>query len=443
MKKKLEIGLIGNPCAGSLSPLLHSVLAKACGISLCYHLWETPEEELRPLVLSMAKQDLAGMNVTIPYKGKVLPTLAGASPLARTLGAANTLIKTSKGFYGANTDVYGFVSFLKHRGISLAGRDCLLLGSGGAAKAVAYAMASDGARIFVWSRNEEKQREFLDHMNGLFPGSFAYCGDSELVGRFYSMMVNTIPLAAEYENVLLYDRIRASLWVDINYSVSGTPLEELATERGIAFADGKEMLFYQGLRSFEIWNDRLFEKEEAEALLNEFLSRAKRKIVLVGFMGTGKSTVSCLLEKMAGFERVSTDLKLETDSGMSISRLFAEKGESYFRGLESAALADILAAESPCSVDCGGGIVLREENRTRIGASGALTVWLDCDEAVLLERLRGDRVRPLLAGKSDEEIIALIRGRREYYRQVADFTVDASRDPLITAKEIMKKWSES
>lgn len=149
MQKQLEIGLIGNPCAGSLSPLLHSVLAESCGIRLNYHLWETEEEGLGQLLRAPGLDGLKGMNVTIPYKKTVMPYLTAGSPLARTLGAANTLVRTTQGLYGANTDVYGFKEFLRRRGIVLSGRDCLLLGAGGAAKAAAYAMASEGARIFL------------------------------------------------------------------------------------------------------------------------------------------------------------------------------------------------------------------------------------------------------------------------------------------------------
>lgn len=441
MQNKLEIGLIGNPCAGSLSPLLHNVLAKSLGIPLSYHLWEPAAEELPELLDSLPGRSLTGVNVTIPYKASVMASLKAASPLGKTLGAVNTLVNTPEGLFGANTDVYGFTQFLRSRGISLSGRCCLLLGAGGAAKAVAYAMASEGATVYVWNRNSDRGREFVAYMNGLFPGVFLCCGDDELSTRYYSLLVNTIPLRSEYENILLYDRISASLWVDINYSASGTPLGDLAAERGIAFADGKEMLFFQGLRSFEIWNGLSFGNRQKAELLETFLACSNRKIVLIGFMGSGKSTVSAQLAVMAGFERVSTDVELETRQKKSVAAIFAEKGEDFFRDAEQEVLAETLASDGPLLIDTGGGVIEREANRRAIQASGALVVWLDSDNEKLLERLNGQTARPLLVNKTEEERVALLERRRPLYEEIAHVKLDAAEEPLDLAKEIMKRWS--
>lgn len=232
------------------------------------------------------------------------------------------------------------------------------------------------------------------------------------------------------------------MWVDINYSVTGTPLGELCAEHGLAFADGKEMLFFQGLRSFEIWNNLFFTNREKEALLETFLRKSKRNIVLVGFMGSGKSTLSVQLEQMAGFKCHSTDLMLESKLGKSISRIFSEEGERFFRDEEQRILSLALGAGGPCVIDTGGGAVERDENRFAIQASGAFVVWLDADSEKLLERLKGSTSRPLLAGRTEEEVIALIERRRPLYRDVAHIRLDATDDPLYLAKEIMKQWSE-
>ncbi|GIO15598.1 shikimate kinase [Cohnella xylanilytica] len=163
-------------------------------------------------------------------------------------------------------------------------------------------------------------------------------------------------------------------------------------------------------------------------------------IVIVGFMGTGKSTVSRLLAERLGWSRIDTDEEIVRRAGKSIPDIFAEDGETAFRDLESRALADVLSG-SRLVVATGGGAVLREENRRRMLARGWV-VALTADKRSLLARVAagGDAAgRPLLAGDAEARIDALLATRRRAY-DFAHATVDTSRLAPEDVAELLLRW---
>ncbi|MFC4778406.1 shikimate kinase [Paenibacillus sp. GCM10023252] len=156
------------------------------------------------------------------------------------------------------------------------------------------------------------------------------------------------------------------------------------------------------------------------------------KIVLVGFMGTGKSTVSRLLADQLGWQRVDVDEEIEQLQGESVRELFASKGEAEFRRIESAALAGILAAPEQAVIATGGGAVLREDNRERMLQSG-FVVALTCDSEQIMTRVQADQSRPLLQGDPKGNVIRLLQERKDAY-QFAHYTVDTT---LLSAEEVV------
>lgn len=138
-----------------------------------------------------------------------------------------------------------------------------------------------------------------------------------------------------------------------------------------------------------------------------------RNIVLVGFMGTGKTSVGRILAKRLGWTFVDSDHVIEVKAGQTIPLIFAERGEAAFRELETEALRELMAGEKQV-VSTGGGAVLKEENR-RLMLEGGLVAALLAEEAVIVERVRGDRNRPLLQGDVAERVRTLMAARREAY----------------------------
>ncbi|MWC26769.1 shikimate kinase [Paenibacillus sp. MMS18-CY102] len=138
------------------------------------------------------------------------------------------------------------------------------------------------------------------------------------------------------------------------------------------------------------------------------------KIVLVGFMGTGKSTVSRLLAEQLGWRRIDSDEEIVRVTGKAIKDLFAEGGEAHFRNIESETLCAILQAGTPAVIATGGGAVLREENRSAM-LSQSLVVALKADESHIVERVSSDTSRPLLQGDTAANVRRLLDERRTAY----------------------------
>ncbi len=152
------------------------------------------------------------------------------------------------------------------------------------------------------------------------------------------------------------------------------------------------------------------------------------RILLIGMMGAGKSTVGRLLAERLACAYLDSDAQVEAATGQTVAELFETVGERGFREAESAALADALSGQGPVVVSVAGGAVLDPENRTRIREAGTV-VWLRADPATLAHRLGEGSGRPLLAGDPAGELARLDRERRPFYAELADVVVDVDGLP--------------
>ena len=159
-------------------------------------------------------------------------------------------------------------------------------------------------------------------------------------------------------------------------------------------------------------------------------------LFLIGFMGTGKTAVSEALSKQTGIPVMDTDEEIRLQDGMEITEIFAQKGESYFRDLETQLLKDLQDKE-PRIISCGGGMPLRPQNAALMRQSGTI-FWLTASPETVYERLKNDHTRPLLAGRNNPEGIAqLMEKRREAYEAASDVRVRTDgRTPGEIAAEI-------
>lgn len=151
--------------------------------------------------------------------------------------------------------------------------------------------------------------------------------------------------------------------------------------------------------------------------------RDDQHVVLVGLMGTGKSTVARSLGERLHRPVLDTDAVVEERSGRSVRELFAELGEPAFRDLETEVLRDVLSSPTPSIIAAAGGVVVREQNRDLLRASGARVVWLCADPATLVDRVRGAGHRPLLDDDPAGTLQRMAEQRAPWYREVADAIV--------------------
>jgi len=149
-------------------------------------------------------------------------------------------------------------------------------------------------------------------------------------------------------------------------------------------------------------------------------------IYLIGFMGAGKTAVAVALKRETGFPVIDMDAEIENRASKSITQIFAQDGETYFRELETKLLYD-LEARDHCVVSCGGGVVLREENRAIMHRSG-ITVLLTAHPETILERVRDTHSRPLLEGrKTVEDIKLMLQERMPSYEKAANVIVPTDK----------------
>lgn len=159
-----------------------------------------------------------------------------------------------------------------------------------------------------------------------------------------------------------------------------------------------------------------------------------KNLVLIGFMGTGKTEVGRLLAESLNRRLIDTDQMIVEREGHSIKNIFASRGETYFRQKEQEVVRE-LSSRKGLVIATGGGIVLNANNVKLLRESGYV-VWLDADEETLANRLSGDTERPLLAGGADQ--LALYREREALYREAAHIRIDTTeKAPLVVANEII------
>jgi shikimate dehydrogenase len=279
----VKLGLIGYPVGHSLSPALHAAALAALGVAGEYRALSVPPGELPTAVRGLHAAGYRGVNVTVPHKQAVLALLDAVTADAREIGAVNTIVVAPDGrLLGANTDWSGFAADLDELGLSVRGRRVAVLGAGGAARAVVYALARAGARVAVYSRDVTRAQSLVGGLRAALGGaelSAHALGDLAGVDAFDLVVNATSAGMAPQTDVspwpegLPYPR-SAALY-DLVYAPAVTRLMEQADAAGAPAYNGLGMLVQQAARSSELWTGRTppLEAMRAAAALPPRLSR--------------------------------------------------------------------------------------------------------------------------------------------------------------------------
>lgn len=255
------VGLIGDPVAHSVSPALHDAAFAARGLPQRYALWPTPAAELAVRVASLRAPGMLGANVTIPHKSAVLPLLDEVDALAEAVGAVNTIVRLPDGrLRGLNTDVGGFGRALDVAGYNSAGRVAVLLGAGGAARAVAYQLLHGGASgLVIVNRTLERAEALLgDVLTGVDGEPYLRAlapHDADLAAELVSagLLVNATSVGLHGAELPIDASLLSSRLLVVDLIYGRTPLLEAAEQRGARTQDGLEMLVQQGALAWEAW----------------------------------------------------------------------------------------------------------------------------------------------------------------------------------------------
>ncbi len=258
--EKKIYGLIGYPVKHSLSPLMHNAAFMALGIPAEYRLFPLQPNELENFLKNFEKNNIFGLNVTVPYKEKVIPFLDKLSKETRLIGAVNTIKASRNKLYGFNTDGQGF---LKHLTCDLKfnpkGKTIALIGAGGAAKGIlVYLSKENPKRISLYDIDKAKAQALLKHKRENFKNvDFRLVNSvAELNINDADLLINATPIGMKDADPCLVDEkyIHKNLLVyDLIYNPKETKLLRLARKKGAKVSNGLGMLLYQGALSFEIW----------------------------------------------------------------------------------------------------------------------------------------------------------------------------------------------
>lgn len=268
-------GLIGNPVEHTLSPVIHNTLAQRFGHNLVYVPFPVEPGRLGEAVAGASALKLLGLNVTVPYKGEVIPFLREVDALAAAIGAVNTLVTVPGGFKGYNTDMEGLYRAMMTEDIQITDEEIILLGAGGASRAVAYLCAVKGAKkVYLLNRTEEKAQKVAEEVNRsvkrqvIFPMALSDFG-SLPDRKFLAIQGPSVGLAPYVDDVVIddakfYEKVHTGF--DLIYSPWETKFMKLVKENGGHAYNGLKMLLYQGIIAYELWNKVKVSKEDADVI---------------------------------------------------------------------------------------------------------------------------------------------------------------------------------
>lgn len=280
------IGLFGHPVGHSLSPHFMNFAIERLGINARYLAFDVEENNLREALEGVRALGFIGINVTIPLKAAVIQHMDRIEEDAGQIGAVNCIYREGGLLIGANTDHSGFVRPLRARGISLQQQEVLLLGCGGAARAVVYAFSGEGvAGVHIVNRTRENAIAFIEWCRGRFPGlACSYAGEGTVLPRHIvgecGIIVNATPVGMHpgADASPLHSGIEISkshIVYDLIYNPKETLLLKRACNAGATAINGLEMLISQGVLSLLRWFPDRREKILAlESSVFEFANRS-------------------------------------------------------------------------------------------------------------------------------------------------------------------------
>lgn len=259
------VGVFGFPVAHTLSPAMHNAALAALNLPFLYIPFAVAPTDLAVALKSLPALGVVGVNLTIPHKEAALSLMDEITPEAREIGAVNTVHCVEGRLLGDNTDGRGFYTPLREQGVSLAGKNAVVLGAGGAARAVVFQLVREGAVVWLCNRTPERAEKLARDVTlaGYAAGSvrtFAY-DDAAASGRAIAqaeLLVNTtrigmhpefeampaVPMTAFHADLLVYDLV---------YNPIETRLLREAQARGCRTLDGLKMLVFQGAAAFQRW----------------------------------------------------------------------------------------------------------------------------------------------------------------------------------------------
>ena len=345
----MKFGLLGRTLGHSFSPRIHNALGNTN-----YELFEREPSQLQEF---FANPELQGINITFPYKVNALEACDVVDPRAERIGCVNTMVRKDGKWHGYNTDYDGFVFTLKHAGIDVSDKECIILGDGASSATVHVALEDLGAKS-ITHLSRKTAPLYTDAPN--------YYETAQII-------INCTPIGmyphnpASLIDIMQFSKLEGV--VDLIYNPRRTVLLLQAEMMDIPHCDGLPFLVAQGVEAANHFQGESFGTKEIEQILRD-MRREKENIILIGMPGVGKTTVGKAIGKEMGRTCIDVDQELAKEIG-DISTYITEQGEAAFREKEAEMIAK-LGTETGLVISTGGGCVTVPKNYAHLRQNGRI-----------------------------------------------------------------------
>lgn len=401
----------GNPVLFSRSPQIYNTLFHRMGLNAHYlRLSCSSVSEVR---VTAREMKVSGLNITSPFKEEALSFLHKKAPRVEKIGAVNTLIFKPKQSWGYNTDPDGVFRSLYAHGIGIYGKRCAVLGAGGAGRAAVYALQKSGAQKVILMNRTFSRAQRSARLLGCRKAPFSHL--PRILAQC-DLLVSCVPRLSD-----CVDKRNLPSHVDILDASYRHPSMEPGSDET---PGGLDWLFYQALPAFRLFTGRKVPPSIEEFVRRRLIQEEKKEpphIALVGFMGSGKTTVGKVLAEKLRIEFTDTDRAIERIYGRKIKEIFRREGERRFREMERSFIPRMLQRSSYTVFSVGGGAVLDPQIRKNLQERcRVLWLWSPVSEALRRADLPS---RPLLGEGGLEKAEQLLVSRLPFYARASDMVV--------------------
>lgn len=406
----MKFGLLGRTLGHSFSPRIHNALGNTN-----YELFEREPSQLQEF---FANPELQGINITFPYKVNALEACDVVDPRAERIGCVNTMVRKDGKWHGYNTDYDGFVFTLKHAGIDVSDKECIILGDGASSATVHVALEDLGAKS-ITHLSRKTAPLYTDAPN--------YYETAQII-------INCTPIGmyphnpASLIDIMQFSKLEGV--VDLIYNPRRTVLLLQAEMMDIPHCDGLPFLVAQGVEAANHFQGESFGTKEIEQILQD-MRREKENIILIGMPGVGKTTVGKAIGKEMGRTCIDVDQELAKEIG-DISTYITEQGEAAFREKEAEMIAK-LGTETGLVISTGGGCVTVPKNYAHLRQNGRIYQLTQPVEKLSTS----GRV---LSGGGIERLRELEKTRTPMYESFAQCIVEHNRNAPKTVAAILEDF---
>lgn len=419
----MKYGLIGETVQHSYAKEFHESISP-----ITYEIKSMNENSFDTL---MKSRDFKGVNITIPYKEKVIKYLDEISDIAKEIGAVNIVINHKGKLYGDNVDAYGLMINIKHFHIDIEGKNVLILGTGGTSNTAQYVCKKLGAKSIT---------KATINADEVTDGVVTYKDAKKLKGT--QVIINTTPVGMwpHVDDDLLvnldcYPKIESVL--DCIYNPYKTKLMIEAKHRGLKYANGLMMLVAQGIKTNEMFTGKTYDKRIYQQIYLNLICH-DTNIVLIGMPGAGKKKIGQALSDKLGVYAYDVDRQIEIRQNSKIFDLLMHYDARHYRDIESEMIRD-LAKKKGKIISTGSGVVLREKN-IHVLERNAIIIYVKRDVDGIEKELQNDRLYNIsLAIEKYGSLENMMKDREKLYKKYCDYVVHNNADEDIVSDKIIYK----